>query len=152
MRDPVEFRDDQWRVIVSHMRVRAGLSGQQARDILAFIQGSNTGYWAQTGLGSAAATAAVAPATQQRSAREVYDRVCVACHGQRGRGTIPGAPDFSAGDGPLSKSDAELQQSILVGLRRAGAPLAMPPKGGDPSLTPAEAEGLVEFLRTEFGH
>ncbi|MCC6208293.1 MAG: cytochrome c [Gammaproteobacteria bacterium] len=41
MRDPKEFRDDQWRVIVSHMRVRAGLGGQDARDILAFLQASN---------------------------------------------------------------------------------------------------------------
>jgi hypothetical protein len=41
MRDPREFRDDQWRVIVMHMRVRAGLTGQDARDILTFLQGSN---------------------------------------------------------------------------------------------------------------
>ncbi len=41
MRDPKEMRDDQWRVVVSHMRVRAGLTGQEARDILAFLQGSN---------------------------------------------------------------------------------------------------------------
>lgn len=41
MRDPREFRDDQWHVIVSHMRVRAGLTGQDARDIRAFLQASN---------------------------------------------------------------------------------------------------------------
>jgi hypothetical protein len=41
MRDPREFRDDQWQVIVSHMRVRAGLTGQDARDMLAFLQASN---------------------------------------------------------------------------------------------------------------
>ncbi len=41
MRDPKEFRDNQWRVIVSHMRVRTGLDGQDARDILAFLQASN---------------------------------------------------------------------------------------------------------------
>lgn len=41
MRDPKEFRDDQWRVTVSHMRVRAGLTGQEERDILTFLQGSN---------------------------------------------------------------------------------------------------------------
>jgi cytochrome c1 len=41
MRDPKELRDDQWRVVVSHMRVRAGLTGQEARDVLAFLQGSN---------------------------------------------------------------------------------------------------------------
>jgi cytochrome c5 len=41
MRDPKELRDDQWRAAVAHMRVRAGLTGQEARDILAFLQGSN---------------------------------------------------------------------------------------------------------------
>ena len=41
MRDPKELRDDQWRVAVAHMRVRAGLTGQEARDVLVFLQGSN---------------------------------------------------------------------------------------------------------------
>ncbi len=41
MRDPKELRDDQWRVVVSHMRVRGGLTGQEARDVLAFLQGIN---------------------------------------------------------------------------------------------------------------
>lgn len=41
MRDPKELRDDQWRAAVAHMRVRAGLTGQEARDVLAFLQGSN---------------------------------------------------------------------------------------------------------------
>ena len=39
MRDPKELRDDQWRATVAHMRVRAGLTGQEARDV--FLQGSN---------------------------------------------------------------------------------------------------------------
>ncbi|HEX9626338.1 MAG TPA: hypothetical protein VGA00_05315 [Acidiferrobacterales bacterium] len=41
MREPKEFRDDQWRVTVAHMRVRGGLTGQEARDILTFLQSSN---------------------------------------------------------------------------------------------------------------
>jgi len=41
MRDPRELRDDQWRAVVTHMRIRAGLTGQQARDILRFLQESN---------------------------------------------------------------------------------------------------------------
>lgn len=41
MRDPKELRDDQLKPVVTHMRVRAGLTGQQARDILKFLQGSN---------------------------------------------------------------------------------------------------------------
>lgn len=41
VRDPKELRDDQWISTVYHMRVRAGLTGQQTRDILAFLQASN---------------------------------------------------------------------------------------------------------------
>ena len=41
MRDPKEFRDDLWKPIVTHMRIRAGLTGQDARDILVFLQASN---------------------------------------------------------------------------------------------------------------
>ncbi|MCZ6671661.1 MAG: cytochrome c [Verrucomicrobia bacterium] len=42
MRDPNELTDKQWKVAVSHMRIRAGLTGQDARDILAFLQQTNT--------------------------------------------------------------------------------------------------------------
>ena len=41
MRDPRTLPDDQWLAAVTHMRVRAGLTGQEARDILVFLQGSN---------------------------------------------------------------------------------------------------------------
>lgn len=41
MRDPKDYRDDQWRAVVAHMRVRAGLTGSQARSILRFLQESN---------------------------------------------------------------------------------------------------------------
>lgn len=41
MRDTRELSDAQWRVSVTHMRVRAGLTGQEARDIILFLQESN---------------------------------------------------------------------------------------------------------------
>lgn len=41
MRNPKELRDDQWRAAMAHMRVRAGLTGQEMRDVLAFLQESN---------------------------------------------------------------------------------------------------------------
>jgi cytochrome c1 len=41
MRDARTLRDDQWRVAMAHMRVRANLTGQEARDVLVFLQGSN---------------------------------------------------------------------------------------------------------------
>ena len=41
MRDPKELRDDQWRAVVAHMRIRAHLTGGEARDVLEFLQQSN---------------------------------------------------------------------------------------------------------------
>ena len=41
MRDPQELNDVEWRATLTHMRLRAGLTGQDARDILSFLQQSN---------------------------------------------------------------------------------------------------------------
>lgn len=41
MRDPKDYRDDQWDPVIYHMRMRAGLTGQETRDILAFLKSSN---------------------------------------------------------------------------------------------------------------
>ena len=40
-RDAKDFDDRAWKIIMSHMRIRAGLTGQETRDILKFLQGSN---------------------------------------------------------------------------------------------------------------
>jgi len=41
LRSPSEYSDAQWAVAVHHMRVRVPLTGQEQRDILAFLQASN---------------------------------------------------------------------------------------------------------------
>ncbi len=41
LRNPNELRDDQWITSVFHMRLRAGLTGKETRDILSFIQAAN---------------------------------------------------------------------------------------------------------------
>ncbi len=38
MRTPQEFGIDEWHTITAHMRIRAGLTGQQIRDINAYIR------------------------------------------------------------------------------------------------------------------
>jgi len=40
-RDPKEFSDKNWDIIVDHMRVIAPLNGATARDIKAFLKSSN---------------------------------------------------------------------------------------------------------------
>jgi mono/diheme cytochrome c family protein len=41
MRDPKELSDNQWKVSLTHMRLRAGLDGADVRDITVFLTGSN---------------------------------------------------------------------------------------------------------------
>ncbi len=40
-RGPMEHRDRDWSIIITHMRITAGLPGQQARDIYAFMAAGN---------------------------------------------------------------------------------------------------------------
>jgi len=40
-RDQTDFNDNQWVTTMSHMRIRAGLTGQEMRDVVAFLQVAN---------------------------------------------------------------------------------------------------------------
>ncbi|NQU69744.1 MAG: cytochrome c [Rhodospirillales bacterium] len=41
LRSPKEMTDKDWSIVMSHMRLRAGLPGQMTRDIEAFLRASN---------------------------------------------------------------------------------------------------------------
>lgn len=82
--------------------------------------------------------------------KALYQTTCVACHGAKAQGAIPGVPDL-AKSGSLAKSDAELTASILNGFKSKGSTLAMPPKGGNPNLTAEDAKALVVYLRALAG-
>ncbi len=146
IRGPKELRDDQWITTLFHMRVRAGLTGQETRDILTFMQTANNSTAPQ-----AAPVKTSAAAASALSGREIYQQTCVACHGADGKGTVPGAPDFNRKDGRLSKSDDELMNSLLHGLQSPGSPMAMPPKGGNAQLTEEDLRRVLDYLREAFG-
>lgn len=147
MRDPQDLRDDQWITSVSHMRVRAGLTGKQARDILAFLQDSNTRVSAEPVKFGEKASADVAAS----SGEEIYNQTCVACHGSNGKGTVPGTPNLNEPDGPLAQPDDVLLRHITKGFKSPGSPMAMPPKGGNPALTDADIRTVLNYLRQRFG-
>lgn len=79
--------------------------------------------------------------------KALYRASCVACHGDKGQGAIPGVPDLFK-SGRFAKSDQELVNNILNGYRTKGSPMAMPPKGGNPKLTEADARAIVSYLRS----
>lgn len=82
--------------------------------------------------------------------KALYEATCIACHGAKAQGAIPGVPDLAKG-GRMAKPDAELAANILNGFQSKGSPMAMPAKGGNPNLTAADANALVLYLRTLTG-
>jgi mono/diheme cytochrome c family protein len=146
MRDPQDLRDDQWITTVFHMRVRAGLTGQQTRDILTFLQESNNRFSEDSvGISEAALIT-----TENLSGEEVYNQTCIACHGANGKGTVPGAPDFTRPDGPLSQPDQVLEDHIFNGFKSKGSPMAMPPKGGNSNLKMEDIQSVLQYMRETF--
>ncbi|MBU0590425.1 MAG: c-type cytochrome [Gammaproteobacteria bacterium] len=83
--------------------------------------------------------------------KTVFESTCIACHGADGGGVIPGVPDFKRKDGPLSKSDAVLSKHVTEGFQGPESPMAMPAKGGNPSLTNKEVREVLKYIRQEFG-
>lgn len=88
----------------------------------------------------------------QKAGEETYNETCIACHGEDGKGTVPGAPDFNKkGGGVLSKNHHVLAKHIKNGFQAPGAPMAMPAKGGNPSLTDTDIESVHTYLHQQFG-
>jgi mono/diheme cytochrome c family protein len=148
MRDPKDLRDDQWITTVFHMRIRAGLTGQQTRDILTFLQQSND----QTVV---AKTETASPVQEKvvssgLTGEQIYTQTCIACHGGNGAGMVPGAPNFPSKGSPLIKSDDELLNNITNGYQTPGSPMAMPAKGGNTKLNAEDIRNVLKYIREKF--
>lgn len=140
MRDPKEFRDDEWRPIMQHMRLQAGLTGQQTRDILSFLQSSN--YIAVNVPASSDTSSA------GMSGAQIYKQTCIACHGADGSGAISGVPNFKE---RLSQSDDTLLKHIIEGFQSPGSPMAMPARGGNPNYTDQNLREALSYIRNNLG-
>ena len=145
MRGPKELRDDQWITTAYHMRLRAGLTGQETRDVITFLQSSNTKSTAS------GATQIAAVISAGDTGKEIYTKSCIACHGGDGEGAFPGVPDFASSNGALSKTDEVLVDHIINGFQSPGSPMAMPPKGGNPNLSTTDISMVLSYIRKTFG-
>ena len=102
---------------------------------------------------ASAATPAAANATGNPAAgAAVFHATCVVCHAPSGRGTMPGMPDFTRTDGVLSLPTDVLARRIHEGFSDGKAPMAMPPNGDNPNLTPGDIRNVIAYLRTTFRH
>ena len=144
MRDPQDLRDDLWITTAFHMRVRAGLTGQRTRDILEFLQASNSTAVAVAS-GRSDSDAITSPGD------ETYNRNCIARHGADGKGVVPGAPDFTDSAGPFAQSDEALIDHSTNGFKTPGSAMAMPPKGGDSNLAGGDVKAVLDCMRKTFG-
>ncbi len=136
--------------LTRRVKVRIGLPGQDARDILAFLQQANNPAPAARPQVSIVTPVALRPGDPQ-AGREVYDSICVACHAEDGAGLVSGVPSFTRADGRLTQSDEVLLRHIIDGYQSPGSPMAMPPRGGDPDLTDQDLHNALSFIRGQFG-
>ena len=81
---------------------------------------------------------------------EVYEGTCIACHGENGKGEIPGVADFTSKDGSLTKTDDVLFDHILNGFQSANSDLEMPALGGNEELTEQDIKNVIAYLRATF--
>lgn len=86
---------------------------------------------------------------------EIYGGLCIACHGPDAKGVPNLGKDLTTSDFLASQSDAEMVDFIAEG-RPADHPdnttgVAMPPRGGNPSLTDEDLAAVVSYLRSLVG-
>jgi len=131
-RAPTEHRDRDWSIIITHMRITAGLPGQQARDIYAFMAASNNPpplILKKTGVAPAPL-----PGTQM-----LDQHGCRGCHKIGGKGGVI-APDLQ---GVFERRDEGWIRTQIQHPRQHNPQTVMPELG----LTDDQVAAIVEMLR-----
>jgi mono/diheme cytochrome c family protein len=88
--------------------------------------------------------------TFARTGEGIYKGTCVACHGEDGKGVLPGAPDLTKDEGVLTKSYEVLLKHILDGFQSPGSQLGMPPRGGNQALTIKDVREVLAYMHQKF--
>ncbi|MCH7645404.1 MAG: c-type cytochrome [Myxococcales bacterium] len=130
-RAPSEHRDREWSIVVTHMRVAAGLPGQQARDVEAYLRASNN---------PPRPVAPVELATSALSGAQLLDSYgCRACHVIGGRGGVI-APEL---DSVFERRDLEWVRVQIQHPRQHNQSTVMPDFG----FTDDQVATIIEVLR-----
>jgi cytochrome c5 len=85
------------------------------------------------------------------SGADIYGGLCIACHGADARGVPNLGKDLTVSEFFAGASDADLVAFIAEG-RAADHPdnstgVAMPPRGGNPTLTDDDLAAVVDYVR-----
>lgn len=106
--------------------------------------------------GGATGTTAVPPSGGEggiaSEGERIFSQICSACHGANAEGVEGLGPALADNEFVQSNSDEEMVAFLVVG-RPADDPanqsgIAMPARGGNPSLTDADLLDVVAYLRT----
>ena len=90
-------------------------------------------------------------APDAENGKALYNTTCIACHGDAGKGAIPGVPDLRGTESRLAKKDiGTLLHNVLAGYQSPGSMLAMPPKGGNTELSRQDAIDILHYMRKAF--
>lgn len=82
--------------------------------------------------------------------KALYEATCLVCHGDDGKGAMPGVSDLTDARAVLAQADAVLMKRIVEGFQSPGSAMAMPPKGGNPKLTDTDIVELLRYMRATF--
>jgi mono/diheme cytochrome c family protein len=81
------------------------------------------------------------------SGEQVYVQTCMVCHGDDGSGGMPGVPDLAGNKALFAGDDRALIERLKMGIVTPGAPVSMPPNGGNPELTEQQMKMALEYTR-----
>jgi mono/diheme cytochrome c family protein len=144
-RSPLERSDRDWVVIINHMRVRANLTGKESRNVLAFLQATNTDPSVPAGAGAEGPSLRHGPPSDDPEAiaqgrQMVTAKACVGCHvvGETGGSLGPSLNGVVEGRG------ADYVRKKLANPVFDNAASMMPNFG----LTEEQIEAMLAYLAT----
>ncbi len=136
-RSPVEFTDARWSVIVTHMRVVAGIPADETRAVLKYLRANNN----PTPPVRVSISPLPVPGDPVASGRTlVLQRGCVGCHTVDGTGGVMGP----ALNGVTTRRDDSFILTQLLNPRLHKADSLMPNLG----LTEPERTAILAYLKT----
>lgn len=86
------------------------------------------------------------PVALAKDAEQIYLSTCIVCHGDDGTGNMPGVLDMANSETLFTDSEQNIVARMKSGIQRPGG-IAMPPRGGDPTLTDRQLLDVLRYLK-----
>jgi len=80
----------------------------------------------------------------------LYMQNCMVCHADDGTGAMPGVFDLTENRNWSTLAEKQLLDQMKKGIKKPGAAVNMPAKGGNPNLKDKELLSIISYMRKEF--